>query len=803
MNQLDADTIHKHAREKWQVILSNLGIAVSTNPKQHGPCPKCGGKDRFRFDDKDGRGTWYCNQCEPHSGDGLQLVRNIRGCSFREALELVAGVLGIAALDTRKEATPKAKTRPTPPEGILGQTLFRYEDAFSHPLLFVKRFDSPDGGKRFEQWGPTADGRGWQNNAVHVPKPRPLYRLPQILASLADERIVIHEGEKSVHAAIRAGLPGIHISTVGGSTNPKQTDFYPLNGRDLVIVPDYDEPGEGYVQTVARLATEAGARAVCILRLPGLPAKGDVVEWLDAGGTPGQFAELIAQTEAWSSAQSPDVMVPTDTGRDEDCGLTKSLADQIQRDSFFAKDEGNRLYVFDNGVYRPTGEEFVRRRVKQILIASGHTKKWSTHQASEVVEFVRVDVPELWERPSLDTINVLNGLLDWKTGELRPHDHHHLSLVQIPVTYDPSATCQNWDRFVQEVFSADCCVLAYEIIGWLMIPDMSLQKAILLIGEGANGKSVYLSAVTAFLGRDNTASLSLQRLEGDKFAASRLVGKLANICADLPSDHLVSTSIFKAVVGGDYLLGERKFQGSFEFMPCCRLVFSTNSYPQSKDSSAAFFRRWVVIQFERTFAPSEQLSRAVLDAQLADPSALSGVLNRALDALRALQTRGGFTQSETTSAAAMEFVSMTDPVGAWLDRCTDAEPTGMVSKKDLTIVYNAAAEATGRPAMSAKAFCSAVRRLRPTIQEAQRTICGILQAVFLGLRLKDATSQNRMGRGTDGSLLSRDSRHSSQIRFEEEGAREREEEEEGIKTGNAVNDVNADLFTEEVVNDDH
>ena len=196
---------------------------------------------------------------------------------------------------------------------------------------------------------------------------------------------------------------------------------------------------------------------------------------------------------------------------------------------------------------------------------------------------------DFWSAHPLRTINVLNGLLDWKTGELRQHDPQHLLSVQIPVTYDPSAICPCWDRFVESVFPSDGRVLAYEIIGWLMIPDMSLQKSILLIGDGANGKSVYLCAVTAFVGRENIANLSLQRLEGDKFAAARLVGKLANICADLPSDHLTSTSTFTATVGGDYLLGERKFQGSFEFVPFCRLVFSTNHYPQSKDSSAAFF----------------------------------------------------------------------------------------------------------------------------------------------------------------------------------------------------------------------
>lgn len=807
--RLDTTAIKNAARGKWRAILSSHRIDVPATAKQHGPCPTCGGKDRFRFDDEDGHGSWFCNQCTPQAGDGFTLVMNVRRCSFQMALELVSGVLGIAPTDPPKFTTsPKVKTRPTPPDGTLGQDVFRYEDASGRPVLFVRRIALPGVGKRFEQWGPIVDSQGWQSNAANVPNPRPLYRLPQILASSANEHIVIHEGEKAVHAAINAALPGTHTTTVGGASNPKQTDFFPLKERDVVLIPDHDEPGESYAQTVARLATEAGARSVRIVRLPELPAKGDVVEWLEAGGTVGQFAKLVAQAETCLLAQAPNVTALADTGRVEDCGLTKNLADQIQRDSFFAKDAGKLLYVFDRGTYKPQGKEFIELRVKQITVASGLAKKWSTRLTSEVYEYIRVDAPTLWERPSLETINVLNGLLDWTTGMLRPHDHHHLSSVQIPVTYDLSATCPNWDRFVKQVFPPDCCVLAYEIIGWLMIPDMSLQKAILVIGEGANGKSVYLSGVTAFLGHEHIASLSLQRLESDKFSQARLVGKLANICADLPSEHLAGTSVFKAIVGGDRLLGERKFQGSFEFVPFCRLVFSTNSYPQSRDSSAAFFRRWVVIPFERTFAPSEQISRSVLDAQLSDPSALSGVLNRALEALRALRTRGGFTQSETTSAAAMEFVSMTDPVGAWLDHCTDADPVGMVSKKDLTIVYNADAQANGRPAMSAKAFCSAVRRLRPTVEEAKRTHCGIFQAVFIGLRLKDTPPQDPL-LDTTAIPHSLHYPHSSEIIPAENGTGKKGEQGERLKLGNGGYEgdegypEHEGLFAEEVVNDDH
>lgn len=77
-------------------------------------------------------------------------------------------------------------------------------------------------------------------------------------------------------------------------------------------------------------------------------------------------------------------------------------------------------------------------------------------------------------------------------------------------------------------------------------------------------------------------------------------------------------------------------------------------------------------------------------------------------------------------------------VAAWLDRFTVLSHSGMVSKKDLGISYNAAAEAAGRPLMSPKAFCAAVRRLRPTVEDAQRGPRGNVKDVFLGLAMKEA-----------------------------------------------------------------
>jgi putative DNA primase/helicase len=70
----------------------------------------------------------------------------------------------------------------------------------------------------------------------------------------------------------------------------------------------------------------------------------------------------------------------------------------------------------------------------------------------------------------------------------------------LPVSYDPKATCPNIDQFVAEVFPDDSTHLAYEIAGWLLTPLTSLQKAILLKGQGGNGKSVFIKILTRLLG---------------------------------------------------------------------------------------------------------------------------------------------------------------------------------------------------------------------------------------------------------------------------------------------------------------
>ncbi|HBB8935540.1 DUF927 domain-containing protein [Escherichia coli] len=120
MNRSDFQEIVNQARNKWPQILQCVGINIPDGGK-HGPCPACGGKDRFRFDNKGGRGTWFCNQCG--HGDGLDLVKNVLGKNGGEAARIIADSLpGITGNPTPAKRNAKNAGTVTNWRGVLEQT---------------------------------------------------------------------------------------------------------------------------------------------------------------------------------------------------------------------------------------------------------------------------------------------------------------------------------------------------------------------------------------------------------------------------------------------------------------------------------------------------------------------------------------------------------------------------------------------------------------------------------------------------------------------------------------------------------
>ncbi len=153
--------------------------------------------------------------------------------------------------------------------------VWTYHDAARHPVGMVVRWDT-GGGKDIRPVSKTA--KGWIIGGM--PEPRPLYRLPELLAR-PDERVYVCEGEKAADAAASIGLLG--TTSPHGCESAKTADWNPLAGREVVILPDNDPAGRRYAKEVAGiLATLEPTPSVKIVDLPELPHKGDIYDWLES-----------------------------------------------------------------------------------------------------------------------------------------------------------------------------------------------------------------------------------------------------------------------------------------------------------------------------------------------------------------------------------------------------------------------------------------------------------------------------------------------------------------------------------------
>lgn len=282
----DIDHLKHVAAGRWPEILTHVGgiDAASLDGKNH-PCPLCGGTDRFRFIDE-AAGACFCNQCfNKGNGDGLAAIQWACCCDFPTAVKLVSEYLGI-------DKVPGSGDKPS----VQIVATYDYRDEKSELLYQVVRFEPKD----FRQRRPKVGG-GWDWSVKGVRSV--LYRLPELAKAEPGQPVFVVEGEKDADRLTLLGL--LSTTNAGGAGKWKAEYTQLLHGRTVIILPDNDEPGEQHAIKVAA-ELRGVAASVKILRLPGLPEKGDVSTWLDLGGTEAELWKLVDTAAEWS----PVVIVP-------------------------------------------------------------------------------------------------------------------------------------------------------------------------------------------------------------------------------------------------------------------------------------------------------------------------------------------------------------------------------------------------------------------------------------------------------------------------------------------------------------
>lgn len=253
-----------------------------------GPCPKCGGEDRFfiRAD-----GSYMCRGCGAKGGDAIDFFKWLHDTDVRGLAERYL---------TPAPAPVKQEEAAAIPENL--KVEYIYCDETGAELFRVRRYEQPGRKKTFRQ-GHYSGGQ-WVSNLKGVR--RVLYHLPEVVAA---QQVIPVEGERDVDNLRAQGFVATTAPCGAGKWEQSFTDS--LAGKDIAILPDNDDPGRKHAETVAHELLKAGCR-VRIVTLPGLPEKGDVSDWIEAGGTREELIRLIEATEPMQAGAEPSKPSPRD-----------------------------------------------------------------------------------------------------------------------------------------------------------------------------------------------------------------------------------------------------------------------------------------------------------------------------------------------------------------------------------------------------------------------------------------------------------------------------------------------------------
>lgn len=265
-------------------------------------------------------------------------------------------------------------------------------------------------------------------------------------------------------------------------------------------------------------------------------------------------------------------------------------------------------------------------------------------------------------------INFNNGVLDIKSKKFLCHSKDFGFQYVLPYDYDVDAKCPNFDAMMKRVTCDDSELeeLLLEFAGYAICErEYKHHKAMILIGEGANGKSTFLDVIKELVGKGNFSAIGIKEMEMDTKRAM-LEGKLVNISDEMPNMSMSDTDTFKKMMGGDITI-KSVFEKPTTIRCTTKLMFAANEIPSTFDQSKGFKRRIILAPFNASFE-GQNVDRKIMDKIKKE---LPGVFNRVLAAFERLEARGDFIACKRSEKELLNYMEDNDVLGTFIKHSYD------------------------------------------------------------------------------------------------------------------------------------
>lgn len=657
--------------------------------------------------------------------DGKILFNCFAGCPTEDILNSVGLKMKDLFADNPNYNTPK------PPS---------IEYIYSDKLKKIRYYIQNNGQwKKSFYWQHKDESGKWQNGKGNCKVP--LYKQNLLSDVPPDETVYMVEGEKDCDTMtdklhFRA-VSAPNGATKGNTKNKWNSNYNGLfRNLNVAIIPDNDEVGRAYAETIANELLPC-AKSVKIINLcnewENLKDKGDITDVYETD-TPIK-GKSVAETVRYRLEALTDYTKPYKCKPQETVMTDKPINEAEPRKTIVApvwayEDNGQwkideKVYITEfvknhgvkcvNGQLYSVDGEIPDGKAKQIIIKEilYYVKTNHGDKAEKLLKGIKTFCYTEPPKPSLDKIHFRNGTLSKDKNGLFTvwSDKKEFCINRIDSNYNPSSPVPKlFYNYLEEVYYPDDIKTLQQYCGYCLIPTTALQKALMVIGDGGEGKSVIGSILHGIFGNSNIYRAKIKKLNSE-FGQCDLFGKLLMIDDDLSENALTDTSIFKELITAKReITVNKKYVQGFTFTPYARFIIFGNFTLQALyDISNGFARRQLVLQAKPK--NENRVDNPFLDEEIVKNEA-EGVINWLVQGLNELiKNNFKLYVSERTNEVSEQLKRESDSVTLFLDECSDIliKPDLMIHSNELYKRYEEFCEDNVLVTLKPKTFVGALK----------------------------------------------------------------------------------------------
>lgn len=413
----------------------------------------------------------------------------------------------------------------------------------------------------------------------------------------------------------------------------------------------------------------------------------------------------------------------------------RMVSNMLLREYVIRRDDNLCIYIYNGKFWKETTDKFIHKLCMQ-YDTFNHIEMKSIREASNIALTKRHTMKINWNQLGQTEIALNNGVLDFKTGNIRNFNQSDYLDRIIPYDWNENAECKLWERVLEDWFPGmdEEKAALQEFFGYILCSHAKYKKCLILFGKPDTGKSLACSVAHELAGgTDFVCGIRPDQMDDPKKLAT-IKGKVLNVVSDLKRDLVLADGGFKMLVStGDPIQIDQKYTRAENYIPTAKHMFATNNLPIVTDTSGAVFNRLLILPFK------QKIDKSKIDAELIEKlkDEMQGIIKWSVrGAIRLHNNKGRWTDPKSSALLIDEYKLYQNPLFFFIKNSgmIEIDDDEKISTEQLRNMMN---EFNGSKPIGRRRFLQLLESLNDMYPNLKKTIyCG--KSFIRGLRPADS-----------------------------------------------------------------